>query len=434
MHGTNGIAQTWALASQLNYKFDDVPQSLVALGRKHANYVAGVRLHFQGNLTSTGGVTVPRKVITPMLASSVQIQGTEIGSPVSSSHMLGGIIDTDTFIRSGGRNPLANPPGIALAAATPKAFNYSIDIVLGNFSQNKGHQTCPLAIFMQPGEIIVNIPAVLASVDPSLADVSISNMKVTAHAVLLSSTEILIANPWQLTRHKASVGASTDSIMINSFGASSTLTGVQSKCGVGALLWAGDGLVGDAKGSGAVSSITQFGADFLGLRQNNDPEAIVEQLFSELTLGQILPYAGATEDQQMPIYPFFDNQVGVLNDLDVMSAAEFFPIIFPVKNFDASKLLEAVGNPSYDLTGTFTGPAHYTYMEGCYPFTMDKLNDLLAVIQRSHLGLEMYQTDDLQLGTKMSDNSSSAQVAMTSPEKLTYLPRTATPRANAAVK
>jgi hypothetical protein len=436
LNGPNGVNPAFALGTQLNWKFQDVPQTITALGRKHVSYMSAIRLNFVGNLTSTAGTSIPRKVLTPMLIASCQVQGTEIGTPVSSSHMLGGIIDTDSFIRSGGQNNLFNPPGIALAAATPKAFAYTVDIIFGNFSQRKGHQTCPLAVFMQPGEILVNTPGNLASIDASLTDVTISGMKVTAHAVILPDTEIRIANPWQMTRHKANAGTGTDSVLINSFGASSTLTGVQSKCGVHTILWASDSLIGPAKGSGTVASITQFAADFLGLRQNNDPRAIVQELFQELTDGQTLPYIAVTEDQQNPLYPFFDLQVpSAVNDLDIMLSSEFFPVLMPVRNFDASKLLEAVGNPSYDLTGTFTeGASHYTYMEGVYPFTMDKLNDLVAVIQRSHLGLEMYNTDDLILSTKTDEGTDLLALAASAPEKLTYLARSVVPKANPAVK
>jgi hypothetical protein len=427
LHGTTGIVQNWTEAGQMNFKFDDIPQTMVALGRKHINYVAAIRLNFEGSIVSTAGIVIPRKVLTPMFIQSVQIQGTEIGTPVSSNHMLGGIIDTDSYIRKGGRNDLMNPRAINLIADTPRSFNYSVDIVLGNFAQKKGHQTCPLAIFLQPGEIMINTPTTLASVDTSLRNVSFPAMKVTAHAVILPSTEILIANPWQLTRHKASVGPGTDSIQISSFGNASTLTGVQSKAGIGALLWASDSLVGPAKGSGTVASIQQFAADFLGLRQNNDPRSILQQMYAEVTDGQI---TGFDIDDANDLYPLFD--ISASPD-DIMGAAEFFPIMNPLRDFEASKLLEAVGNPSYDLTGNFTGSAHYTYMEGCYPFTMDQLNSLLAVIQRSHIGLELYNTDDLVMSTKTADNSNPMGLIAT-PEKLVYLPRIVVPRANPAVK
>jgi hypothetical protein len=434
LNGPNGINPSWALANQLNFKFNDIPQTMTALGRKHVNYVSAIRLSFAGTLTSTGGVVIPRKVQTPLFISSVQIQGTELGSPVSSSHMLGGIIDTNSFIRSGGQNNLWNSPGITLAAGVGKAVKYSVDIYLGNFSQRSGHQTCPLALFLQPGEIIVNTPATLASVDASLADVTLSACTVTAQAVILPDTEIRICNPWQMTRHKANSGSGADSVMLNSFGANSTLTGVQSKAGIHSILWAGSGLQAACAGPGTVASITQFAADFLGLRQNNDPRAIVQELFSELTDGKVIDTAGVY-NQDNALYPFFDLQHPALTGLDLLSSAEFFPVMFPVRNFDASKLLDAVGNPSYDLTGTFTpGANHYSYVEACYPLTMEKINDLVAVIQRSHMGSELYGTDDLIPTTKLADSQNLYDVAVTEPAKLTYLPRLVVPRANPAVK
>jgi hypothetical protein len=436
LNGPNGIRPTYSVNNQINFKFEDVPQTMTALGRKHVNYMAAVRLEFDGVITSTGGVTLKRKVLTPALIQSVQIQGTEIGTPVSSSHMLGGAIDTDTYIRSGGRNPTKNPNGFVLAAGVGQPIHYSVDIMLGNFSQKKGHETCPLALFMRPGEIFINTPVTTASVDSSLADVVFSAMSVTAHAVLIPDTNIRIANPWQMTRHKATAGAGTDSVMLNSFGANSTLTGVQSRCGLHSILWAGSGLIGDAKGPGTVASITQFAADFLGLRQNNDPRAIVQELYEELTNGQAYDVAGAgVPDILSAIYPMFDLANPAVNPIDLLGMAEYFPILFPVRDFDASKMLDAVGNPSYDLTGTFTpGASHYSYVEGCYPFTMDKLNDLVAVIQRSHLALELYGTDDVVLTTKLADNQDLLSIANSAPEKLSYLPRSVIPRASAAVK
>jgi hypothetical protein len=433
---SGGLTPAWALGGQINFKMDDIPQTMTALGRKFVNYVAAIRLTFRGSATSTAGAQLPRKVLTPMLIQAIQVQGTEYGSPVSSSHMLGGIIDTNSYIRSGGKNNLANPPGLTLVAATPKAFKYSVDIFLGNFAQRNGHETCPLAVFMKPGEVVVNMPQALAALDASLTDVSISGMTVTAHAVILPSTKIIIANPWQMTRHQSTAGSGTESVMLNSFGAASTVTGVQSKCGLHSVLWAGSGLIGPAKGPGAVASITQFACDFLGIRQNNDPRAIIQQMFAEVTDGKVLDSGGSLEDHQQPIYPLFDNAGSAFADLDIATLAQFFPVLFPVTEFDASKLLDAVGNPSFDLTATVTqGAPHCVYVDGCYPFTMDKQNDLVAIIQRSHIGLEMFQTDDLILSTKLADNQQDlVAIAATNPELLTYLPRIVIPRASAAVK
>jgi hypothetical protein len=421
LNGPAGNKVTYANGTQISFKFDDIPATMTALGRKHINYVAGIRLEFTGTIKSTGGVTVYQKYLTPGLIQSVQIQGTEIGSPVSSSHMLGGCIDISSYIRNGGTNTTFDVNDLAIGVNTAQAFTRTVDIMLGNFSQKKGYQSCPLALLMKQGEILINTPATLAGVSSQFTDVTFPTLTVTAHAIILPSTELYIANPWQMTRHKATAGSGTDSVSLNSFGANSTLTGVQAKCGVHSALWASNTLVGSSAGPGTVTSITQFAADFLGIRQTNDPRTLVQQLFNEMIDSNVqafgtIPY----------IYPFFDLAKGG----DIMAAAEVFPVLFPVREFDASKLLDAVGNPSYDLTGTFTpGASHYTMVEGVYPFTMDKLNDLLAVIQRGHLGLELFGTDDLILSTKLADGQDLATVAQNSPEKLTYLPRVVVPRA-----
>jgi hypothetical protein len=427
---SGGVRPVWSTAAQINFKFSDLPMTMTGLGRTYANYTPTIRLVFRGTLTSVAGTAIPRKVLTPMVIQSVQVQGTEIGSPISSSHMLGGLIDQNTYIRSGCRNAAFNQPGVTLAANTGKGFVHTVDLMMANFCQIDGHQTSPLSLFLQPGELVINTPISLAAVDSSLTDVTISNMVVTAHALILPSAEILIANPWQMTRHKTTAGTGSDSVQINSFGASSTLTGVQTKAGIGSILWLGSGIVGSA-GPGTVASITQFGADFLGLRQNNDPYAIIQQMYEELKLGESIDTDGTLDVDG--IYPFFDLQAPAVAGLDLQASAEVFPIVPPTVGFQASKLLDAVGNPSYDLTGTFTpGASHYTLVDAVYPFTLDKLNDLLAIIQRAHLGLALYGTDDLTLDTKMSDLASqhnAVAIAASQPSALTYLPRRVIPRA-----
>jgi len=428
------LTPSWGVSGQVNFKMADLPLTSTVLQRMMVNYVTKIRLIFSGTIVSTAGTAIPRKVLTPMLISDLQLEGTEWGTPISSSHMKGGIIDINSYTRSGGRNPTFTMPGLTLVAATPKSFTHTVDVYLGNFSQRKGHQTCPLTLFMKPGELKINTPTTLASVHSSLADVTISACKVTAHAVLIANDQIIIANPWQLTRHKTTAANGADTVQINSFGASSTITGVQSKCGIHSVLWAGSGLVGSqVAGPGTVASIIQYAADFLGMRQNNDPRGIIQQLFDEITDGKVIDVNDL--DMNNALYPFFDNEQPDDSDLDIQASAEVFPILIPIRDFDASKLFEAVGNPSYDLNGTFTpGASHYTFVDGCYPFTIDKLNDLTAIVQRAHIGKDMFGTDDLVLDSKMADNQAALSVAIENASKLTYLPRILVPRAAPAVK
>jgi hypothetical protein len=432
--GTGGQIQTWGLGGTQKFQFSDIPSTKGVLGRKLINYVLGIRLTFTATYTSTGGAAVPRKCLTPSLIGSVQVQGTEYGSPVSSSHFLGGIIDINSYIRNGCRNNVWNSPGLTLAAGVGKTITHTVDIMFANLCQRSGADTAFLALLMQPGEIVVSNPTAIQALHASLADVTISNCTVTAHAKLISRPEIIIANPYQLTRHKASANSGADVVQITSFGAASTLTGVQTKAGPSSILWAGSSLIGDAKGAGAVSALTQFSADFLGLKQQNSPRVVVQQMFEEVSDGNVIDVLGATTKQDIgnPIYPLFDLEAGTVYDLDIMSSAEVFPIMFPVRNFDASKLFDAVGNPSYNLNGTFSG-SHYTYVDACYPLEMERLRSLLAIIQRNHIGLELYGTDDLVLDTKLDGNQGDlVSIANSDPSRLTYLPRRVIPAPKAA--
>lgn len=431
LNGPGGISPAFAPGAQPNFKFDDLPMTVVALGIKHACYVPKVRLHYRGTLTNPtmAGITIARNLFTPMLISSVQVQGTEIGTPVSSTHTLGGIIDIDQYVRNGGRYNTVTPnggAGIIIPAGITIPFEHYVDIFPGsNPAQHEGHHTAPLALFLKPGEMYVNCPSSFAAVDASLTGLTAA-LTITAHAVIDPDTELRIAHPWQLTRHKANAGNGADSVQLVSFGANSTLTGVEGKAGIHGVLWASSELIGDAKGSGKVDSITQFAADFLGIRQSNDPAAQVNELLEAYQDGG--PFADGSIAGSYPFFIGVDNNALVA--ASAMAAATVFPVIVPVPDFDCSKLLDGVGQPSYDLTGTFTGN-HYSYVWGCYPLSVAKQSDLLAVIQRSHIGQEMFGTDDLELMTKLSKKNDPIEIAAYASRKFTYMPKKVAPKAKA---
>jgi len=432
LNGPGGINPAFAFGSQPNFKFDDLPMTVVALGVKHACYVPRIRLHYRGTLTNTNSspLFIDRKFFTPMLCNSVQVQGTELGTPVSSTHSLGGYLDLDMYVRNGGRfatTVMNGSAGITIPATNGNVipFEHFIDIFPGsNPAQHEGHHTSPLALFLKPGEFYVNCPASFAGVDASLAGLEAS-INITAHAVIDPDTELRIAHPWQFTRHKANAGNGADSVQLVSFGANSALTGVEGKAGIAGLLWASSELVGDAKGSGIVAQLTQFSADFLGIRQSNDVVPHIQELYDA--------YTDASAEVKASIvgaYPFFNGAGATVAGGLSASAATVFPILTPIPNFDCTKLLDGVGQPSYDLTGTFTGN-HYSLVWGCYPLSAAKQADLLAVIQRSHIGVEMFGTDDLELMTKLSKKNDPSEIAAYSPRKFTYMPKKVAPKAKA---
>jgi len=202
LNGPGGINPAFAFGSQPNFKFDDLPMTVVALGVKHACYVPRIRLHYRGTLTNTNSspLFIDRKFFTPMLCNSVQVQGTELGTPVSSTHSLGGYLDLDMYVRNGGRfatTVMNGSAGITIPATSGNVipFEHFIDIFPGsNPAQHEGHHTSPLALFLKPGEIYVNCPTSFAGVDPSLSGLE-ATINITAHAVIDPDTELRIAHP-----------------------------------------------------------------------------------------------------------------------------------------------------------------------------------------------------------------------------------------------
>lgn len=417
LSGTQSKNPLWTPGGVIQFKMDDLPVVMMIANRPYACKVAGYQVRFFGTLQNDS--LVQDNVLlwedwTPSLIDNVQLDGTAMGTPMSSNNYLGGILDTNEYIACGLRfmsqkqGKTTMPMATAGPIYTPIQIDHGVFLPLGNACQQEGHHTFPLTCLINEGLLTINcaksayfnnVINVNGDIQPDSQN-PLNSVRVTCSAMVYPSDEIVIAPGYQMTRFKSTAQSGPDTISLNSFGTNSGFVGVQKRAGILALLWASARLRGPSKGSGAASSITDYSNDYFGVRQTNDIQAVKNDLFSE-----------SSGDMSQSQNPFFDSGPGALGyppffdsdpaadpvnstTVDYKANPMFFPIVPPTRNTKVSKLVEAQGNPSFNMTGVFTED-HYTYLWGVYAWTKEKGQALIQRIKDSGVGMALYKSNDL---------------------------------------
>jgi hypothetical protein len=278
-----------------------------------------------------------------------------------------------------------------------------------------------MSSWIKPANLKIDSPS---SLDPSYGIASITG-SVTASAYMLWRDEIILPPGFQMTRFKSTAATSTapntssDTVDLKSFGQNSTLTGVEQRAAIAALLWGSSDVTGDGKGAGPVNSINDMSALFAGIEQTNDINPIIQELRVELRKDAPLMFQPSLIPpgimQTMPTerrYPLWCTEkaialVGGDNaNLFVTPRPRFLPIFPPRRGCHISKMPIADGSPSFNLTGTF-GPQtgndsatgidylsgtgdHYSYMWALYQWQLPQAAALIAALATDDIGRFLY--------------------------------------------
>ena len=413
LSGTQSKNPLWSKGGVIQFKLDDIPEVMMIANRPYACRVGGIQLRFYGNLVNNSlsqDDTLVQEDFTPSFVNNVQVDGTAMGTVISSNFALGGILDTNEYIACGLRFMSAKMPATTFPEALagpilyPIAVDQSVFLPFGMGLQVEAHHTFPITCLINEGLLTINCGQnfylngaidINGDITPDLSGGATqpNAIRVTASALIYPADEIIIAPGYQLTRFKSTAQSGPDTISLNSFGANSGFVGVQRKAGIFALLWASNRLRGPAAGSGATNTITDYSNDYFGVRQTNDIQTIKSDLFAEESGDnpiELTSIAGGRFSRP----PFFDSNPPTNLLSSTMQNPNFFPIVPPVRGTKVSKLVEATGNPSYNMTGAF-GADHYTYLWGCYAWTPEKGQALIDRVKKSGVGMALYKSNDL---------------------------------------
>ena len=424
--GPGNKKNAFGFGSSIQYYFTDIPIKSQICGKKFVSAVEGVKLTYQLQL-STGGppITLTRDDINNILVSQLQIDGSLLGTLVSAAHNKPGILDTVDYLCNNGHMEAEAYSNIILSAAnSPMTITHEIFIPFGFYGVKSGKAMAPMATWIKPANLKIDSPS---SLDPAYGLTAVTG-SVTASAYMLWRDEIILPPGFQMTRFKSTAATSvapnttSDTVDLKSFGQNSTLTGVEQRAAIAALLWGSSDISGDGKGAGPVNSITDMSALFAGIEQTNDIGPVIAELVNEyareaalnFTLPIVLGVSSLSPTERR--YPLF---VAEKQGLPVGGdpayninppRPRFLPIFPPRKSAHITKMPIADSSPSYQLTGTF-GPQttyapappngnsqaypsgtgdHYSYMWGIYQWQLPQAAALIAALATDDIGRWLY--------------------------------------------
>lgn len=428
--GPNQKRPSWSLSSNLQFKMDDIPTKTTICGKKYVSAVSWLRLTYDLTLSNphmASDFYVTRDTINKALINQIQVDGTTLGTIVSAAHTKGNLLDTLEFVANGGKMKSHVYNQLKVAAQGTTTIRHEIAIPFGFYGCPSPNAMAPMASVIRAGNIKIDAPASLPA-QFTATGTTITGF-VTASVEIIWRDEIVVAPGFQMTRFKstATAGANSDTVVLNSFGANSTLVGVERTAAIGGLLWATSLLEGDGCGAGLASSITDMSGLFAGIEQTNDIYPIIKQMADEYkTTGHqmnsynacVVVYTPGTAGGDPVIassvevrnianvdvpYPLFaplwvpgpspDSTGGDVSGMQ--NSAYFVPIFPPRRNSHITKWPIADGNPSFQLSGTFTNPDHYCYLFGVYRWSEDAFRAYMDKLKDDGIGMFMYGTNEL---------------------------------------
>ena len=442
--GPNNKRVSFGFGSSIQYYFTDIPIKTQISGKKYVSAVEGVKLTYKLLLqtTSEGSIVVTRDDINQILISQLQVDGSLLGTLVSAAHNKPGILDTVDFICNGGHMEAEVYPTITLSTFAPFTLTHEVFIPFSFYGCKAPQAMAPMSSWIKPANLKIDAPS---SLDPQYGLSSVTG-SVTASAYMLWRDEIILPPGFQMTRFKSTAATTvapnttSDTIDLKSFGQNSTLTGVEQRAAIAALLWGSSDVSGDGKGAGPVASITDMSALFAGIEQTNDLEPVIKELTGEFRreaplMFQPIEVCGIginyPTERRYPLW-CAEKAMGTVGgdpptNMFLQPRPRFLPIFPPRKGGHITKMPIADSSPSYQLTGTF-GPQtgadsngfkylsgtgdHYSYLWGIYAWQLQQSAALIAALATDDIGRFMYPSEpdanNLQPMLKLHKKNSSA--------------------------
>jgi hypothetical protein len=455
--GPNNKIVTWTPGTSIQYYFTDLPMKTQICGKKYVSAVKGVKLTFNLQVNNPGPnpVVLSRDDVNNILISQIQVDGSLLGTLVSAAYTKPGMLDITDYIANGGHmeaqvyDPIVVPVNVAPGPGVTPVFGipirHEVFIPFGYYGCPSPMSMAPMASFIRPANLKIDAPQATVLTNYGLAfglNGQDSTSTCIGSAYIEWRDEITIAPGFQMTRYKSTAttsatGASVaDTVDLKSFGSNGTLTGVEQRAAIAALLWASSAVSGDGTGAGPAESLSDISALFAGIEQTNDLQPFLDELNSEFTreapfMRNPIYSGGATApSQDNRRYPFFTSDKPT-------TVARVFPIFPPRKKCHISKMPIADSSPSYQITGQF-GPSngggsdHYSYMYGLYKWADQQTNALIEALARDDIGRWLYPSapDANQLVAVLKTHKKN----VTSPNfsKITFLPSKMLPASIAA--
>lgn len=434
--GPQGENPAWTPNGTIRFLLNDVPELTTGT---LCNHVLGILVTFLVTLGNGGVQTASANAdrFLTWLVESVEVRNAWHGTPVSQNHVKGCMLGLLEFLSCGyqyfGRR-LSCPSQGDLAGRFLKINTF---IPLAYLMGEKGHHTALPAVFYKNAELQINCG--LGSVDaPPEGQNTIIAASVRASAILLAESEIHVGPGQQFIDYQSPASAGGENVKLDSLGMNTSLQDVEAGAGIDFLAWLGSSYNQGAQfaGPARVKDLIRVAIPFRGTQSTRHLEPFLlayEAAIGGREVGESDPYDATAMDVVVANpagFPYAHNYAGPLvadfaADGSDIRDMRHFPLIFPGRDLEVTKMQSFEGTQTYQLTFTpggapAGGSVHHTYAHQFFSWTPAKWDDAQRVLVNSGVAQAVLgRSTGLVWSAKFSKKN--ADIGKIDPSKFRYL-------------
>jgi hypothetical protein len=436
LSGPTGQTITWAANGTGRFLLNDIPE---LTSGTLCNHLLGILVTVLVTVGSAGMQTASASAddFLTWLFESVEVRNCWHGTPVSQNHAKGCMLGLMEFLACGyqffGRR--MSVPGEDELGSHWIKVNTFIPLYYG--MGEKGHHTALPVTMYRNAELQLNFGA--GSGDSGVeTPASVYAATIRASAILLPESEIHLGPGQQFIDYASPANAGSEIVKMDSFGCSTTLMDVEAGAGIDFLAWLsshydqGQNFVGAAR----VKDLIRVGIPFRGVQSTQHLEPFLlgqEAAVGGREHGESDPYDMTAMDVVMSNlagWPYAHNYAGPL-DADFAADGSdirdmlFFPVIYPGRDLEVTKVQTFEGTQSYFLTfatgaGPSNGTYHHSFAHQFHSWTPAKWDDAMRVLVNSGVAQAVLgQSSGLVWSTKFSKKNPTP--GLVDPAKVRYL-------------
>jgi hypothetical protein len=371
------------------------------------------------------------------LFESVEVRNCWHGTPISQNHAKGCVLGLMEFLACGYQYFGRRMSVVRGGQLATKFVKVNCFLPLSYLMGEKGHHTALPVTMYRNGELQLNFGAGPADALPPEGVVSFDTATIQASAILLPESEIHLGPGQQFIDYPAAVNAGSEVVKMDSLGNNTTLQNVEAGAGVDFLGWLSSAYSQGAQftGPARVKDLRRVGIPFRGVQSAIHLEPFLlgfESAIGGREDGESDTYDGTPMDVvkgNLSGFPYAHNYQGPLTidffaDGSDIRDMQLFPIIYPGRDLEVTKVASYEGTQSYFLTfASGKAPAtgtHHSFAHQFHSWTPAMWDDAMRLVVNSGLAQSVLGTSSgLVWSTKFSKKN--AAPGLIDPAKLRYL-------------
>jgi hypothetical protein len=461
----NGQTQTWSAGGEMSWLMKSLPK---LTDGKLCNKMLGLIVTIAGSYTSIAtaesshaggwpGSDADRANVRTMwdtiraLVESVEVRSAWHGTPISSQHVKGSMLQLIETVGNGMSRPFRQRPPLRTMVGettvdTPMYFRYSFFLPLCLLAGRKGHHTALPAVLYKNSEFVINC----GTGNPNAWQTDVlGTTTFDVSAALLPENEITLGPGVSWIDYQQHV--SGEAVDINGLGAVRTLDSVEPGAGIAGLFWLSNRL--GLPGPGQVKHITDLTFPLRGIVHTKHLDPIITQL-ENIMDGPANPPTdkdaaydgdgtGTPKAGDYAGFPYDDFDVGTGELGASNTVARIYPpnpvvlgLVVPGRDFEVTKCQVSDGTQQLQMQHVSGTPAvdtgtHHILALQLHSWTPAAFASAMQIFIEEGLCRAVENTDDVEWSLKVLNKQDPTPLSV---RKRRFMAMKIVPKAGAQVK